>query len=82
MVHYSRKDIIPQEGPYESDHKPPPDWPTRGAVEFTNVEMSYRPGLPNVLHGISMSIKAGEKIGVVGRFAFICNYRCLVYILP
>jgi len=69
VVHYSRKDLIPQEAAYESDkdHKPPPEWPTRGAIEFRNVEMSYRPGLPNVLHGISMSIHAGEKIGVVGR---------------
>lgn len=30
--------------------------------------MSYRPGLPNVLKGISLDIKGGEKIGVVGRF--------------
>ncbi|KAJ7777514.1 ABC protein [Mycena maculata] len=69
VVHYSRKDLIPQEAAYESDkdHKPPQDWPARGAVEFKNVEMAYRPGLPNVLHGISMSIKPGEKIGVVGR---------------
>ncbi|KAJ7164009.1 ABC protein [Mycena crocata] len=69
VVHYSRTDIIPQEAAYESDkdHKPSPEWPTRGAVEFKNVEMSYRPGLPNVLHGISMKINAGEKIGVVGR---------------
>ncbi|KAJ7039618.1 ABC protein [Mycena alexandri] len=69
VVHYSRTDIIPQEAAYESDkdHKPPPDWPSRGVVEFKNVEMSYRPGLPNVLHGISLSIKPGEKIGVVGR---------------
>jgi ATP-binding cassette, subfamily C (CFTR/MRP), member 1 len=29
--------------------------------------MQYRPGLPNVLHGISMAIRGGEKIGIVGR---------------
>ncbi|KAJ6548467.1 ABC protein [Mycena capillaripes] len=69
VVHYSRKDLIPQEAAYESDkdHKPPADWPTRGAIEFKNVEMQYRPGLPKVLHRISMSINGGEKIGVVGR---------------
>ncbi|KAJ6577414.1 P-loop containing nucleoside triphosphate hydrolase protein [Mycena capillaripes] len=69
VVHYSRRDVIPQEAAYESSkhHKPPPEWPTHGAVEFKDVQMSYRPGLPNVLHGISMSIEAGEKIGVVGR---------------
>lgn len=29
--------------------------------------MRYRPGLPFVLKGLSMSVKGGEKIGVVGR---------------
>ncbi|KAF8207123.1 hypothetical protein K438DRAFT_1962751 [Mycena galopus ATCC 62051] len=69
VVHYSRKDLIPQEAAYESDkdHKPPAGWPSRGVVEFKDVEMRYRPGLPKVLHGISMNIHAGEKIGVVGR---------------
>ncbi|KAK7032833.1 ABC protein [Favolaschia claudopus] len=69
VVHYSRQDIIPREAAYESDdhHKPPANWPDRGAIEFKKVEMSYRPGLPKVLHGISLSIHAGEKIGVVGR---------------
>ncbi|KAJ7811652.1 P-loop containing nucleoside triphosphate hydrolase protein, partial [Mycena leptocephala] len=42
------------------------DWPAHGALEFKDVTMAYRPGLPNVLHGISLKIQAGEKIGVVG----------------
>ncbi|KAF7312081.1 ABC protein [Mycena indigotica] len=69
VAHYSRKDLIPQEASYESDqeHKPSPEWPSHGAIQFKNVEMSYRQGLPKVLHGISMNIHAGEKIGVVGR---------------
>ena len=29
--------------------------------------MSYRPGLPNVLKSLSMTVNAGEKLGVVGR---------------
>ena len=29
--------------------------------------MRYRPGLPDVLHGISLAIHGGEKIGIVGR---------------
>lgn len=29
--------------------------------------MCYRPELPNVLHGISMTISGGESIGIVGR---------------
>ncbi|KAI0360038.1 ABC protein [Trametes cingulata] len=68
IVQYSRDDQIPQEAPHEiPDHKPPPDWPARGAIEFKDVVMRYRPGLPFVLKGLSMQVNGGEKIGVVGR---------------
>lgn len=69
VVHYSRSDLIEQEAPYEKDDmKPPPAWPSRGGIEFKDVVMSYRAGLPDVLQGLSMSIRPGEKIGVVGRY--------------
>lgn len=59
---------IIQEAPQEiPENKPPDNWPQRGAIEFRNVSLRYRPNLPNVLHGISMSIRSGEKIGIVGR---------------
>jgi ABC-type multidrug transport system fused ATPase/permease subunit len=29
--------------------------------------MRYRPGLPLVLRGVSLSVKGGEKVGIVGR---------------
>ncbi|KAL4062863.1 ABC protein [Scleroderma citrinum] len=68
IVQYTRADIVPQEAPHEIlDNKPAPEWPHDGAIEFRDVEMSYRPGLPNILKGISISIQGGEKIGVVGR---------------
>jgi ABC-type multidrug transport system fused ATPase/permease subunit len=68
VVHYSQAELLEQEAPHEiPDMKPPPEWPAHGAIEFRNVSMRYRPGLPTVLHGISMSIKGGEKIGIVGR---------------
>lgn len=42
-------------------------WPSRGTVQFRDVHMRYRPGLPLVLNGLSFSVRAGEKIGIVGR---------------
>lgn len=45
----------------------PKDWPQKGEIEFDDVQMRYRAGLPLVLHGLSMHVKAGERIGVVGR---------------
>ncbi|KAG8935993.1 hypothetical protein FRC02_005189 [Tulasnella sp. 418] len=68
IVHYTRDDLIEQEAPYEIEQrKPPPDWPTTGNLELRNIVMNYRPGLPPVLKGISLSVRDGEKIGVVGR---------------
>ncbi|KAK4307092.1 hypothetical protein Pmani_021109 [Petrolisthes manimaculis] len=47
--------------------KPSGAWPANGAMELKDVKLRYRPDLPLVLHGITASIKAGEKIGIVGR---------------
>nr|GAT42790.1 ABC protein [Mycena chlorophos] len=69
VVQYARGDVVPKEAAHETDpkHKPASEWPVAGSIQFKDVSMAYRPGLPNVLHGISLDIKAGEKIGVVGR---------------
>lgn len=32
-----------------------------------NVVLRYRPELPEVLRGLTMSIRPGEKVGIVGR---------------
>ncbi|KAG8995316.1 hypothetical protein FRB94_009288 [Tulasnella sp. JGI-2019a] len=68
IVHYTRDDFIEQEAAYEvPETKPLADWPQGGSLQFRDVVMRYRPNLPPVLHGISLDIREGEKIGVVGR---------------
>ncbi|KAI0408161.1 P-loop containing nucleoside triphosphate hydrolase protein [Xylaria palmicola] len=44
-----------------------PSWPEKGEIAFDNVEMRYRANLPLVLKGLSMHVKGGERIGIVGR---------------
>ncbi|KAH8585848.1 ABC multidrug transporter-like protein [Bisporella sp. PMI_857] len=44
-----------------------PTWPEKGEIAFENVKMRYRIGLPLVLKGLSLHIRAGERLGVVGR---------------
>jgi len=44
-----------------------PAWPVEGTVSFENFVMSYRPGLPTVLRGITLHIRGQEKVGVCGR---------------
>ncbi|KAJ1300471.1 hypothetical protein OPQ81_005286 [Rhizoctonia solani] len=68
LLHYTSSGDIPQEKPYVLiDKAPPKTWPNHGEIEFHEVVMSYRPGLPPVLRGVSLHIRGGEKIGVVGR---------------
>ncbi|GIJ82162.1 hypothetical protein Asppvi_000667 [Aspergillus pseudoviridinutans] len=45
----------------------PPSWPEKGRITFSNVQMRYRDGLPLVLKGLTMDIRGGERIGIVGR---------------
>jgi ABC-type multidrug transport system fused ATPase/permease subunit len=42
-------------------------WPQRGEIIFKDVSLSYDKNLPDVLRGISVNIKPGEKVGIVGR---------------
>ncbi|EME39299.1 hypothetical protein DOTSEDRAFT_75126 [Dothistroma septosporum NZE10] len=44
-----------------------PTWPEKGEIDFDNVQMRYRAGLPLVLKGLTMKVRAGERIGIVGR---------------
>uniref|UniRef100_A0A8D0L774 MRP3 protein n=1 Tax=Sphenodon punctatus TaxID=8508 RepID=A0A8D0L774_SPHPU len=49
------------------DQRPPEDWPAKGEVEFANYSVRYRKGLDLVLRNLSLKVKGGEKIGIVGR---------------
>uniref|UniRef100_A0A4W5R8N7 ABC-type glutathione-S-conjugate transporter n=1 Tax=Hucho hucho TaxID=62062 RepID=A0A4W5R8N7_9TELE len=56
------------EAPWEvEDKKPSPDWPSQGKVEFLDYSVRYREGLDLVLKNLTLSVRGGEKIGIVGR---------------
>lgn len=42
-------------------------WPERGEIVFNRVQMRYRPKLPLVLRHLSVHVRGGERIGIVGR---------------
>ncbi|XP_048194448.1 ATP-binding cassette sub-family C member 2 [Perognathus longimembris pacificus] len=58
---------VENEAPWVTDMRPPPDWPSKGEIQFTNYQVRYRPELDLVLKGITCAIKSTEKVGVVGR---------------
>ncbi|KAI0360140.1 P-loop containing nucleoside triphosphate hydrolase protein [Trametes cingulata] len=66
IVHYVND--LEQEPPHLiADRKPPAPWPSEGQIELKDVVLKYRPELPPVLKGLSMSVRPGEKVGIVGR---------------
>jgi len=65
-VHYYGRDV-PQENLASKGPQPPPSWPDRGHIVFSDVEMRYRENLPLVLHRLSLDINPGERVGIVGR---------------
>ncbi|KAM6940945.1 LOW QUALITY PROTEIN: ATP-binding cassette sub-family C member 10 [Lycodopsis pacificus] len=53
--------------PQHQDTRLPPAWPEQGCLELRGVVLAYRDGLPNALDGVSLVVRAGEKVGIVGR---------------
>jgi len=47
--------------------RPLPSWPQKGEIVVDHLVMKYSPETPAVLHNVSIKIKAGEKVGIVGR---------------
>ena len=41
---------------------PPPDWPHKGAISFSDVAFRYSTHLPLVLNNLSFSISPSEKV--------------------
>ncbi|CAN7993271.1 unnamed protein product [Ixodes pacificus] len=65
IMEYTRS---PTEAAWEvPESKPALDWPMGGQVQFADYSTRYREGMDLVIKDITVSINAGEKVGVVGR---------------
>jgi ABC-type multidrug transport system fused ATPase/permease subunit len=62
VVEYAEIDTEPQGGA-----DAPAAWPSDGRIEIENLTVSYGEGLPDVLTDLNLSIKAAERVGIVGR---------------
>lgn len=53
VTRYSHGHTIVQEAPHDiADTTPPQEWPAQGAIEFSEITMRYRTGLPFVPKGV------------------------------
>ncbi|XP_050803051.1 ATP-binding cassette sub-family C member 4 isoform X1 [Gopherus flavomarginatus] len=58
---------LEKEAPWESNKRPPAEWPSQGVIAFENVNFTYSLDGPLVLRHLSVLIKSKEKVGIVGR---------------
>ncbi|XP_029941882.1 multidrug resistance-associated protein 4-like [Salarias fasciatus] len=58
---------LKSEAAWETERRPPADWPSRGSITFSRVNFSYSADGPTVLRDISTSFQPNEKVGIVGR---------------
>jgi len=61
VLHYTE---LTPEGDTKTSNDPPESWPSEGSIEFEDVDLAYREGLPLVLKGVSFGVKPGEKVRV------------------
>ncbi|KAG0583130.1 hypothetical protein KC19_3G111800 [Ceratodon purpureus] len=59
--------ITSEAPPVIENSRPAESWPTHGSIQFQRLQLRLRPDTPLMLKGISLNIKGGEKVGVVGR---------------
>jgi len=59
---------LPQEPEWHMINDPDTSaWPTKGKIEFRQVELRYKPELPKALRGVTFTIPGGKRAGIVGR---------------
>ncbi|XP_016524098.1 multidrug resistance-associated protein 4 isoform X4 [Poecilia formosa] len=58
---------LESEAPWETDKRPPGDWPQKGSITFDSVSFSYSDSSPLVLKNLSFVFTSREKVGIVGR---------------
>lgn len=51
----------------ENDCKRLTDWPSSGSIAFSNISLKYDDSGDAILKSMNLSIKSGEKVGIVGR---------------
>lgn len=53
---------LKSEAPWETQKRPPPDWPSRGLVSYNKVNLSYSDDGPLVLRDVSATFHPHEKV--------------------
>lgn len=59
---------IPSEAPLViEESRPNSDWPVKGTIDLSDLQVRYAAHLPLVLKGLTCTFPGGMKVGVVGR---------------
>lgn len=59
VIEYTK---LESEAPWETQKRPPPDWPSKGLVTFDRVSFCYSENSPPVLHSLKAMFLPQEKV--------------------
>ena len=66
-------------------HRVPAYWPSStqndALLVAENLVIKYAPDLPAVLHDVSFTLKAGERVGLLGRTGSFFNLDVYIYLV-
>nr|WBG67118.1 ABCC3 protein [Mythimna separata] len=65
ILQYTRIDT--EQDLFEGKISMPPNWPSKGRIEFQNVSLRYAPNEAPVLKNLNFVVESGHKVGIVGR---------------
>ena len=70
---------LKSEAPWKSQQEPPADWPNKGQVTFSHVNLSYSPNGPLVLKDISFSFQPSEKVRIADQMQVPGRFYMLLF---
>ena len=66
-------------------HRVPAYWPSSTQNDTLlvaeNLVIKYAPDLPAVLHDVSFTLKAGERVGLLGRTGSFLDFDLYIYLV-
>lgn len=73
---------LESEAPWQTQKRPPPDWPSKGLVTFDQVSFSYSDDSPPVLHSLKAMFLPQEKVGLLFCLFFFLTTLMLGWSTP
>lgn len=68
---------LDNEAPWETEKRPPPDWPRKGMITFDQVNFAYGSDGPLVLKDLNVMFRPNEKVCLIKDKKIFLQFYCV-----